>query len=62
MRNLVEYPITADEVLYSVNRALEQEISRKIIGGYDGLVLHLLHQYLIDHPDVVDDIVEAAQV
>lgn len=62
MRNLVEYPITADEVLEVVNRALERDNVRKAIGGIDGCVLHTLYQYLIDNPEAVDDITEMLRV
>lgn len=62
MRNLIEFPITADEVLTVVNTFLSREQERGEIGGINGLILHYVQQYLIDHPDAVRDIVDLTRV
>ena len=38
MRNILVYPITAEEVQETVKRALDSYIDSKAVGGIDGVV------------------------
>lgn len=59
MRNLFEYPITADEVNQTVERALEKYVKSKAIGGIEGAIWHALLGTLKD-TKIMDQVVEAA--
>lgn len=60
MRNLLEYPITGEEVLIVVQNANDRCNGQ--IGGLDQCVLYAIKQYFIDHPDQLHDIVEGLRV
>ena len=72
MRNLIEYPITADEVRATVQRQLDRieqdnTSGRMQIGGVDALIWSALLRVLEDPiyhngTKVVDLIVEAARI
>lgn len=58
MRNLLEYPITADEVTQTVQRALDRYVETKAIGGLDGAIWHAVLNTLKDSA-VMDKVLEA---
>jgi excinuclease UvrABC helicase subunit UvrB len=49
MRNIIEYPITFEEVLTALD-AVQQQTSQPI-GGIDGVALFFLNTYVIGHED-----------
>lgn len=62
MRNLIEFPIQSVEILQALETAIERHRKLEIIGGTEGYCLHVLEQYLIDNPEILQDIVEKARV
>lgn len=72
MRNLIEYPITADEIRATIQRQLDgiesdSTSGRLQIGNIDGLIWSALLQVLEDPiyhdgSKVVDLVVEAAKI
>lgn len=56
MRNLVEYPLTPNEVLTALDRAIENQAAKKMIGDIDGVALHAIKKLLVARPFVVEDI------
>jgi hypothetical protein len=59
MRNIVQYPITNDEILGVLEWAQQEAMKSAPFSVY-GLSLYKIHQYLIDHPEAVDAITENA--
>ena len=60
MRNLLQYPITAAEILEVLEGSIRAHDGE--IGGLNQCVLYSIQQHLIDHPDVLQDIVELLRV
>lgn len=53
MRNIVQYPITHEEVIQVLEREIKEEQDKKLVGGIDGFVLHTLLEYVKQHPEDV---------
>lgn len=49
MRNIVQYPITHEEVVASLQRAGEDLASKQQIGGADEYILSVLQDFVIAH-------------
>ena len=46
MRNILEYPITSDEVIWSLNEAIADFMGKNEIGSVNGLCLEYVKDYL----------------
>lgn len=46
MRNLIEYPITSQEVVEALDRAYNDYVSKQSIGGNDGYILYTVKHLL----------------
>lgn len=62
MRNIEQYPITAQEVMDAIATALQREMDDDRVGGIDGICLEGIRNYLIDNPRAVATIVESLKV
>lgn len=61
MRNLLEYPLTANEVTALLERDLQRYRDSKAIGGLDGLIYHSLLGALKDR-SVMEKVLHQANV
>ena len=52
MRNLLEYPLTSDEVIASVDAAIRDRAEKRYIGDITVVGLHALKQLLDERPDL----------
>lgn len=57
MRNLLEYPVTPDEVNSTVQRAYNQYVESMAIGGLDGAIWFAILQTLKDK-NVMDKVLD----
>lgn len=61
MRNIVDYPIRRDEIISALDYAQKRAVEYAPFAVH-ATVLYRVQQWLIDHPDAVDDIVESLKV
>ena len=55
MRNLIEYPITSDEVLAALDSAQKRESNTQGIGGINAWALNLAMQYFKQNKDELSE-------
>jgi hypothetical protein len=53
MRNILEYPLVEEEVMASLDRAMEREAASRQIGGTTGWALSAIRAYLAHNPALV---------
>lgn len=61
-RNILEYPITPDEVHSAVKRAFDDHAVKQLIGGNDGYILHHIGETLAQNPEFLGAVVEACRI
>jgi nuclear transport factor 2 (NTF2) superfamily protein len=61
VRNLNEYPLTRDEVSRVLNRKLEEESNKRLIGGIDGYALTLVERFIHEYAADFDKFLEMEQ-
>jgi hypothetical protein len=59
MRNLVEYPIDAEEVLNTLERLKKEYIDSGCIGGTQGMILGFIIEFLDNNDDTFDEFLES---
>lgn len=60
MRNILQYPITEEEVLTALDLAVEEQAAKKYIGDTMGYCLHLVSEHFKKNPQLLTDLVKAA--
>lgn len=53
MRNLMQYPITHEEVIQVLERKVQEERDKQMIGSIDGLVLNTVLEFVKTNPEAV---------
>ena len=54
MRNIIEYPITLDELQQSLDHARELHNAQGIQFNTYGLCYHLLMHYIVENPEAIE--------
>lgn len=63
MRNLLEYPITAQEVLSHLQQTYDELVKPPIqIGSLGGCIQHGLLSFFIAHPTALNELIEQLKI
>lgn len=62
MRNLIQYPITEEEVLATLEYALERQNCSGEIGGNDGFILDKIQTMLKNEPHIMSKLIDYLKI
>lgn len=60
MRNLLQYPLTGEEVLTSLDLARSEQVAKQFVGDLVGYSLYVVHDFLQRHPDILKQLADEA--
>lgn len=62
MRNLLEYPLSAEEVLSALQHALEERTGLQLCGDIDSVALYTVLKWFEDNPHILREMLEETRM